>query len=141
MAMLFPIYPACGERYVPWQQQGLAINEPLRDLHGDARRGRAIVIDRSKGNCLACHRLPIPEEEFHGTVGPSLVGIASRLSEGEIRLRVVDEKQVNPMTVMPGYYRDPRLFNQVWEEYLGKTVLTAQEVEDVVAYLKTLRAE
>lgn len=130
---------ARGETPVPWKMEGYAIPEPLAGLQGDAERGRRLVIDRSKGNCLACHHLPIPEEEFHGTVGPPLSGVASRLSEGEIRLRVVDEKQLNPATIMPGYYRDPRHFNQVAEPWRGKTVLGAQEIEDIVAYLMTLK--
>jgi len=102
-----------AEDYVQWQREGYAIPRPLAGLKGDAARGRALVIDRAKGNCLACHRMPIPGEEFQGTVGPPLHGVASRLSEGELRLRVVDEKQLNPTTI--------------------------QEVEDVVAYLLTLR--
>lgn len=136
--LLFPTLPR-AETSVPWSSEGFAIERPLGELRGDAERGRMIVIDRSKGNCLACHRMPIPEEEFHGTVGPSLIGVASRLNEGQLRLRVVDEKQLNPSTIMPGYYRDPDLFNQVLEAYAGRTVLSAQEVEDVVAYLLTLK--
>lgn len=139
LALLFTPLLVAAEPYIQWQQAGLAINDPLGGLQGDADRGRLIVIQRSKGNCLACHQLPIPELEFHGTVGPPLSGIASRLSEGEIRLRIVDEKQINPVSVMPGYYRDPKYFNQVLERYVGKTILTAQEVEDVVAYLLTLQ--
>lgn len=127
------------EDYVQWQKQGLAIAKPLTHVPGDPARGRALVIDRHKGNCLACHAMPIPEEPFHGSVGPSLIGVASRLSMGQLRLRVVDEKQINPMSIMPGYYRHPSHFNQVLAEYEGKTLLSAQEVEDVVAYLSTLR--
>lgn len=130
-----------AEEYVQWKNEEMAINQPLGGLQGDSHRGRLIAIKRSKGSCLSCHQLPIPELEFHGTLGPSLIGIASRLSEGEIRLRIVDEKQINPATVMPGYYRDPKHFNQVAEQYAGKTILTAQEVEDVVAYLMTLGGE
>lgn len=137
--LLFTATLPAGEPYVAWKQEGYAIPRPLAGLEGDAVRGRALVIDRSRGNCLACHRMPIPEEEFHGTVGPPLHGVALRLSEGELRLRVVDEKQLNPLTIMPGYYRDPRYFNRVAEAWVGRTVLTPQEVEDVVAYLMTLR--
>jgi len=130
-----------ADEYVQWKMVDYAIDQPLGGLKGDARRGRQLVRDRSKGNCLACHRMPIPEEEFHGTVGPSLHGISSRLSEGQIRLRVVDEKQLNPASIMPGYYRHPRHFNRVAESWQGKTVLNAQEVEDIVAYLLTLKDE
>jgi len=127
------------EPYQVWRMDYFAINTPLGGLKGDAQRGRQIVIDGHKGSCLTCHVMPIEEEEFHGDIGPSLIGIASRLTEGELRLRVVDEKQINPETIMPGYYRHPKHFTLVSYEYEGKTFLTAQEVEDVVAYLLTLK--
>ncbi len=128
-----------ADPYHAWQMENFAINAPLGGLKGDAVRGKQISIAPEKGACLTCHAMPIPEEDFHGTIGPSLIGIASRLSEGELRLRVVDEKQINPETVMPGYYRHPKHFTLVAEDYEGKTFLTAQEVEDVVAYLMTLK--
>jgi len=127
------------DAYLNWEMRDYAIEQPLGGLKGDAARGRAIARDRSRGNCLACHQMPIPEEEFHGTLGPSLHGIGARLTEGQIRLRIVDQKQVNPMTIMPGFYRDPRHFNRVADEYEGKTILTPREVEDLVAYLVTLK--
>lgn len=127
------------EAYYPWQMENFAINAPLEGLKGDPQRGRQIALDNHKGNCLACHAMPIPEEPFHGNVGPTLIGVASRLTEGQLRLRVVDEKQINPETIMPGYYRHPKHFTLVAYEYEGKTFLTAQEVEDVVAYLLTLK--
>lgn len=127
------------ESYYPWQMENFAINTPLGGLKGDPERGRQIAIDSHKGSCLACHEMPIPEESFHGNLGPSLNGVASRLTEGQLRLRVVDEKQINPETIMPGYYRHPKHFTLVANEYEGKTFLTAQEVEDVVAYLLTLK--
>jgi len=128
-----------ADPYIPWQMENFAIKKSLGGLRGDAERGKQISIAPDKGSCLVCHEMPIPEESFHGDIGPSLIGIASRLSEGELRLRVVDEKQLNPETVMPGYYRHPKHFNLVAEDYEGKTFLTAQEVEDVVAYLVTLK--
>lgn len=140
LAVLNGGVPAQGpEPYIQWQQEGLSIPRPLAGLRGDAMRGRALVIARNKGNCLACHQLPIPGEPFHGTIGPPLHGVAGRLSEAQLRLRVVDEKQINPVTIMPGYYRAPELFNQVAPEFEGKTLLSAQEVEDIVAYLVTLK--
>jgi sulfur-oxidizing protein SoxX len=125
--------------YYEWQVKDYAINEPLGGLTGDAKRGRAIAGDQSRGNCLACHVLPIPEEQFFGNLGPPLTGIGSRQSVGMIRLHVVDQSRFNPETVMPGYYRPPQQLNRVAKELRGRTWLTAQEVEDVVAYLASLK--
>ena len=130
---------SANEPYVQWVNTSNAINKPLTNQKGNASQGRTLVIASDKGNCLACHTLPINEEPFHGNLGPDLSHIASRLSEGELRLRVVDEKQINPLSIMPGYYRNPSLFNLVANEYSGMTLLSAQEVEDVVAYLMTLK--
>jgi len=139
MALLAGPYAAADETpYSEWTAQGLSIPEPLGGLQGDPQRGRAVVIDRERGNCLACHRMPIPEEPMHGTVGPPLDGVGSRLSEGELRLRVVDEKRVNPDTIMPGFYRRPSELHRPHPAFVS-TALTAQEVEDVVAYLRTLK--
>lgn len=125
--------------YCRWEVVDYAIKEPLCGLAGDARRGREIVTDSRRGNCLACHQLPIPGIEAYGTIGPPLAGIASRLSVPQIRLRVVDSRNINPMSIMPGFYRDPRLINRPGKKYRGRTFLTAQQVEDVIAYLATLK--
>ena len=122
-----------------WKIENYAINKSFGGFKGNAERGRKIVINRDKGNCLACHAMPITEEKFHGTVGPALDGIASRLTEGQIRLRVADEQKINPMTIMPGFYKNPKENNRVDDEFWGKPVLTAQETEDVIAYLMTLK--
>ena len=137
LLLLFTGVPQ-AEDYVSWRAEGLAIREPLAGLTGDPVRGRALVAARDKGNCLACHLLPIPEERDHGTIAPPLLGVGARLSAAEIRLRVVDEKQVNPDTIMPGFYTHPREFNRPRPDVV-RTLLTAQEVEDVVAYLVTLK--
>jgi len=108
-------------------------------LTGVAGRGRAIAADPLRGNCLACHDLPIPEEPFHGNLGPPLTGIAARQPVGMLRLHVVDQSRFNPETVMPGYYRPFRQLHRVAAEYQGRTYLSAQEVEDVVTYLATLK--
>lgn len=125
--------------FIAWKADGDGIAAPLGGLRGDAQRGREWVIRQDKGSCLACHALPIPEEAFHGTLGPALIGVGARLSEAQLRLRVADEQRINPRSIMPGFYRDPDTLNQVAWEYSGRTMLTAQEVEDVIAYLRTLR--
>jgi len=126
------------DTYYAWKSDNFAIQLPLNGLKGNPLRGRQIVIRQDKGTCLTCHSLPIPNESFHGTIGPPLHGIASRKSEGEIRLHVVDQQKINPQTIMPGFYKNPQELNLVLDEYFGKTMLSAQEVEDVVAYLMTL---
>lgn len=128
-----------AEPYCQWQVDKFAINKPLCGLSGDAARGKAIALDGSKGNCLACHQLPVKGIEAYGDIGPPLAGVGSRLSEGFIRLRVVDTRAINPMSIMPGFYRNPELINRPRKDYAGRTFLTAQQVEDVVAYLVTLK--
>lgn len=129
---------AAQEPYLAWQAENLAIAEPLGGLRGDAARGREIVIERARGNCIACHLLPIPEHPMHGNLAPPLAGVGARLSAGELRLRVVDQKLVNPETIMPAFYRDPARYNRPHPDY-ARPILSAQEVEDVVAYLVTLK--
>lgn len=134
------ISPSYSEQnFYPWKIENYAIKKPFGGFNGNAQRGRKIVINKDKGNCLACHSLPIPEEPFHGTVGPPLQGIASRYTEGQIRLRIADEQKVIPTTIMPGFYKDPKENNRVDDNFWGKPVLTAQEAEDVIAYLMTLK--
>ena len=127
------------EPYCQWQVDNYAIEKPLCGFVGDAKRGKAIASDGSKGNCLACHQLPIDDVEAYGTIGPPLEGVGTRLSEGYIRLRVVDTRNINPMSIMPGFYRDPDLINRPGKDFAGRTFLTAQQVEDVIAYLVTLK--
>ncbi len=117
-----------------------SIETSLTGQPGDPENGRAVAIDRRKGNCLACHVMPIPEQDFQGETGPALIGVADRLTEGQLRLQIVNSKVVYPDTYMPAFYRVDGL-NNVKEEFQGKTILTAQEVEDVVAYLMTLKYE
>ena len=128
-----------AETYCQWQVTNYAIEQPLCGYTGNAERGKAIASDGSKGNCLACHQLPIEGIESYGTIGPPLAGIGSRQSEGFIRLRVVDTRNINPMSIMPGFYRDPKLINRPGKPYIGRTFLSAQQVEDVIAYLVTLK--
>lgn len=115
-----------------------SIPASLTGKPGDAKKGRKAAINRKKGNCLACHKMPIPEQQFHGEVGPDLNGVGSRYSEGELRLRVVDSKTVNEDTIMPAFYKKAG-FHRTLKKFKGKSILSAQEVEDIVAYLKTLK--
>lgn len=103
---------------------------------GDAANGKKVAINRKKGNCLACHVMPIPEQQFHGKTGPSLLGVSHRMDEASLRMRVVDPKVINDHTMMPSFYKIGQ--HRVLKKFEGKTILSAQEVEDVVAYLKTL---
>ena len=125
--------------YFDWKVEDFAIKEPLGGLNGDVKRGKAIAGNQSRGNCLACHLLPIPEEPFFGNLGPPLTGVGSRQTVAMLRLHVVDQSRFNPETVMPGYYRTPAQLNRVAPELKGKTWLNAQEIEDVVAYLASLK--
>jgi len=117
---------------------GYTIPEALTDTPGDPERGRNWVINQKMGNCLSCHQMPIPEEQFHGEVGPALYGVADVYSEGELRLRLVAPKTLNPYSMMPAFYKTEGL-HRVLEGFEGKSILSAQQVEDVIAYLMTLR--
>lgn len=117
---------------------GISIDKSLTGKPGDPANGRKLAIHRKKGNCLACHKMPIPEQSFHGNIGPDLAGVGERYSEGEIRLRIVDPKVVNEDTIMPSFYRKTG-FHRVLKGFEGKTVIAAQDVEDIVAYLMTLK--
>ncbi|WP_338768225.1 sulfur oxidation c-type cytochrome SoxX [Massilia sp. METH4] len=105
---------------------------------GDPQRGRAIVADRHVGLCLLCHTAPIPEGRFQGDLAPSLAGAGSRWTVPQLRLRIADSSRLNPATIMPSYYRTDGL-TRVAQGYAGKTILSAQQIEDVVAYLSTLK--
>jgi sulfur-oxidizing protein SoxX len=120
-----------------YEQRGDAVPEPLGGLKGDPERGKAVVLDRRRGNCLICHVFPIDGQPFQGGIGPPMAGVASRLSEGQIRLRLIDQSRINRQTIMPPYYRVGGLTN-VAPEYEGRPALEAQEIEDVVAYLSGL---
>lgn len=123
---------------VPYKVAGDAIPASLTGSHGDAARGRAIVASHNTGLCLLCHSGPFPQDKFQGTMAPDLAGAGARWNEGQLRLRIVDASKFNPQTIMPPFYRVDRL-TRVAPAYRGKPVLTAVEVEDVVAYLMTLK--
>ena len=117
---------------------GDAVPAPLTGQPGDPARGRALVVDRRAGLCLLCHAGPFPEERFQGTLAPDLGGAGSRWSTGQLRLRLVDGRRLNPDSIMPTYYRVEGL-ERVAAAWRDRPVLAAQEIEDVVAFLATLR--
>jgi sulfur-oxidizing protein SoxX len=122
----------------PYSVVGDAIPASLTGAAGDPAGGRAIVLDRRLGSCLLCHSGPLPEERFQGTLAPDLSGAGSRWSTGQLRLRLVDATRLNPDTIMPPYYRVDGL-SRVGSAWLGKPILTAAQIEDVIAFLSTLR--
>jgi sulfur-oxidizing protein SoxX len=120
-----------------WPVLAQDLQTPLTPIPGDATRGRALVRDLGKASCLICHAMPIPEEPNHGDIGPPLAGVGSRASAGDLRRRLVDAAAENPQTVMPPYFRSEGLHG-VLGSYRGQTIYTAQDIEDVIAYLLTL---
>src|SRR5215216_6244433 len=125
------------ERLQPYTVVGDAIPASLTGRKGDPERGRVIVLTR-QSTCLLCHSGPFPEEKFQGTLAPDLKGTGSRWSEGQLRLRMVDAARLNADTIMPSYYRVECL-QRVAPAWRGKPVLSAEQIEDVVAFLATLR--
>jgi len=125
----------------PYEVVGdVSVPKPLTDKPGDPSNGRKIMANRKKGNCLACHKIAqMKEFLFHGEVGPELTDIASAMPADEIRLRLANPKIVNPDTIMPAFYKSKGL-TRVMDKFKGKSILTAQEIEDVIAYMRTLRA-
>jgi L-cysteine S-thiosulfotransferase len=115
---------------------GDAIPRPLTAEPGDAARGRSIVANRDQGGCTLCHA--VPGETRFGNIAPPLAGVGARFSIAQLRLRIADSTRVNPETPMPAYYRTEGL-TQVAVAFRGKPVLSAQQVEDVVAWLATLK--
>lgn len=117
--------------------EGDAVPLSLTGAPGNAARGEMVFTDREGGHCVLCHQVEALDAPFQGNLGPDLSQVGSRLNPGQLRLRIVDYQRVKPETVMPSYYRKHDL-HQVEEVRRGQPVLTAQEVEDLVAYLATL---
>jgi L-cysteine S-thiosulfotransferase len=118
--------------------RGDSIDRSLTGQQGDPTRGARLVADRRRGLCLLCHTGPFPETGFQGTLAPDLRGVGARLSEGQLRLRIVDMKAIAPTSIMPSYYRIEGL-DRVAPRFRGKPILTAAEIEDIVAYLAGLK--
>jgi sulfur-oxidizing protein SoxX len=133
--------PMAGEPpFARYEIVGDAIPASLTGVAGNPARGRAIVVNRQLGLCLLCHSGPFPEERLQGSLAPSLAGVGSRFSVGQLRMRLVDASRVNPQTIMPPYYRTEELA-RVAPAYIGKPIISADQVEDVVAFLATLKKE
>ncbi|NBW45812.1 MAG: sulfur oxidation c-type cytochrome SoxX [Betaproteobacteria bacterium] len=121
-------------------ESGVDWTVPLTTQPGDAVRGRAIVASRQSGLCLLCHSGPFPEVRFQGNLAPELTGIAQRLSVSMLRARIADARRLNPETIMPPYFRTDGLA-RVAGSFAGQTLLNAQQIEDVITYLQSLKTQ
>ncbi|WP_334538534.1 sulfur oxidation c-type cytochrome SoxX [Bradyrhizobium sp. AZCC 2230] len=128
---------ARAEGLAPYKIVGDGIAKSLTDVPGDAARGRALVLARTT-TCILCHSGPFPETRFQGDLAPDLTGAGNRWTVSQLRLRMVDAARFNPDTIMPSYYRNDGLV-RVGRSFAGKPILSAAEIEDIVAYLATLR--
>jgi sulfur-oxidizing protein SoxX len=135
--MLTSMGPANAEELRPYIVSGDSVMESLTGSPGDPAHGRALVLERTS-TCILCHSGPFPEEKFQGDLAPNLAGAGSRWSVGQLRLRLVDASRLNPGTIMPSYYRLDGL-QRVAANWRGKPILSAEQIEDIVAYLATLR--
>ncbi|MGJ4887484.1 sulfur oxidation c-type cytochrome SoxX [Bradyrhizobium sp. HKCCYLRH3099] len=128
---------AGAEGLKPYTVEGDGIAHSLTGQPGDATRGRALVLARSS-TCILCHSGPFPEARFQGDLAPSLAGAGGRATIPQLRLRLVDASSINPATIMPSYYRVDGL-THVGSAWRDKPILSAEQIEDIVAYLATLR--
>jgi sulfur-oxidizing protein SoxX len=138
LALAAACLPARAEPLQPYEIVGDAIPAPLTQAPGDATRGRAIVVNRRVGLCLLCHSGPFPEEKLQGDLAPDLAGTGSRWSVGQLRLRLVDARRLNPESIMPPYYRIEGL-DRVAPAFREKPIFSAQQIEDVISFLATLK--
>lgn len=130
---------AIADGLVKYEIVDSGISKSLTGKSGDAAKGEKTFTNRKLGNCLACHQVTsIPSQPFHGEIGPSLDGVAGRYNEAQLRMQVVNAKVINPDTIMPAFYRNDG-FERVLKKFQGKSILNAEQVEDVIAYLKTLK--
>jgi L-cysteine S-thiosulfotransferase len=128
---------AVAQELRPYTVTGDGIADSLTGMPGDPARGRALVLDRSS-TCILCHSGPFAEARFQGDLAPSLAGAGSRWNVSQLRLRLVDASRFNPPTIMPSYYRVDGL-DRVASNWRGKPILSAEQIEDIVAFLATLR--
>lgn len=136
-AVMLALPSVASEQVRPYVIRGDSIPESLTGVGGDPARGRALVLERTS-TCILCHSGPFPEEKFQGDLAPNLAGSGTRWSVSQLRLRLVDASRLNPATIMPSYYRVDGL-ERVAPAWRGKPILDAEQIEDIVAYLATLR--
>jgi sulfur-oxidizing protein SoxX len=136
-ALLALPWPAGAEELRPYTVTGDSIVDSLTGAPGDATRGRTLILERTN-TCILCHSGPFPEEKFQGDLAPNLAGSGGRWSAAQLRLRLVDASRLNPATIMPSYYRLDGL-DRVAPNWRDKPILSAEQIEDIVAYLATLR--
>jgi sulfur-oxidizing protein SoxX len=110
------------------------------ELTGDSQAGRSLVASRQMGLCLLCHSGPFPEEPFQGNIAPNLSDLVANLSATQLRARIMNPAITNPQTIMPSYYQ-PEHLTRVSKPYQGQSILSLKEIDDVVAYLMTLKKE
>ncbi len=120
-----------------WLPLAIALAQPVA-AQGDAARGEAIALSRSQGLCVLCHAVPGQNPALQGTIGPPLAGVGGRLDADTLRQRLVAPERFNPDTVMPSYGRSTGL-RQVALAQRGKPLLTDGQIDDLVAWLATLR--
>jgi sulfur-oxidizing protein SoxX len=136
--LAFSVWFATPSPLVAQTFVGDQIVASLSGQPGDVRRGRALVVSRQDGLCILCHSGPFPEERFQGTLAPDLAVSSALLTSAQLRARIVDASRFNPDTIMPSYFRTEGL-TRVAPQFAGKTILTAQDIEDVVAFLVSLK--
>lgn len=140
-AVLLVAAPAGAQEVRPYRVEGQAIEQPLA-ASGDAARGRALLVARDPANCILCHAAPADLVKsgvrFSGNLAPSLDGAGARWTAGQLRLRIVDNRRLNPDTIMPSYYRSDGLI-EVAAAWRDKPIMNPQQIEDLIAYLLTLQ--
>lgn len=137
-ALALPAAAVHADALVAYRIVDGQIPAPLTNPPGDPARGKAAALSREGGNCFLCHSFPDAGDTPLGNIGPPLNGVGRRLTAAQLRLRMVDSTRINPASVMPAYYRIDGM-ERVAASYAGKPLLNAQQVEDVIAYLLTLR--
>ena len=129
---------AASAALAPFAVTDGGIAAALTGQPGDATRGRALVANRQVSMCLLCHQTPIAEARFQGDISSNLAGAGARWTAPQLRLRIVNSRLLNPDSIMPAYYRVEAL-TRVGATWRDKPILDAQQIEDIVAWLQTLK--